>query len=494
MKVLVTGGTGVVGQAAVGELVRRGHSVRLLSRNAREDAAQWPDGVEPWPASVNSPDEIRGSADGCDVVVHVAGIVAENPPEVTFESVNVEGTRNMLAETERAGVGRFIYLSSLGADKGKSQYHASKRKAEECVRKFHGGWIILRPGNVYGPGDEVVSLLLQMTRSLPAVPVIGGGDDRFQPVWMDDVALAIADSVERTDLHGRVLDLAGGETTTTNDLIDRFGSITGRAPVRIPIPAFLASAGTAIAELIGTPFPVNESQLTMLREGNVIADPGSNALTAVFKIEPISLDEGLKKLANVQLEQTPDKGVGSLNRKRIWADISGSRLKPEQLFEVFRRDFDEATPGLLDAKAEPDTRCQLEEGATITMSLPVRGNVQVRVQELTDRKATLVTLAGHPLAAAIRFICEQRGDHVRFEIQVFDRAANFADWLAMKTIGESMQGLTWHGVVERMIGESGGSAPGGVEREQGSLDDNQAELIETWVKDLVMERRSAEFS
>src|SRR3954447_4918744 len=116
MKVLVTGGTGVVGYSTVGELVRRGHSVRLLSRNATEDVAQWIDGGEPWPASVSERGRIRGSEDGCDIVLHIAGIVAEEPPEITFDSVNVAGTSNMLSEAERAGVGRFIYVSSLGAD------------------------------------------------------------------------------------------------------------------------------------------------------------------------------------------------------------------------------------------------------------------------------------------------------------------------------------------------------------------------------------------
>jgi NADH dehydrogenase len=395
----------------------------------------------------------------------------------------------MLSEAERAGTGRFIYVSSLGADTGESPYHVSKKQAEDLVRKFHGGWIILRPGNVYGPGDEVVSLLLQMVRSLPAIPVIDGGDDKFQPIWMDDLAIAIADSAERTDLHGRVLELAAEETTSTNDLVERFGAITGRIPMRIPVPGFLATAGAAVAEFVGAPLPVNESQLTMLREGNVISDPGSNALTAVFRIKPTTLDEGLRKLADAQLEQTPGDGVGSLTRKRIWADISGSRLTPEQLFEKFRSDFDEATPGLLDAKVEPGTTCQLEQGATITMSLPLRGNVQVRVQELTSCKATLVTLAGHPLAGAVRFLSEQRGDVFRFEVQVYDRPANILDWLAMKTIGESMQGLTWTGLVERMISESGGACPDGVQSEEVDLDEEQAELIDSWVKDLVLERK-----
>ncbi len=489
MKVLVTGGTGVVGEAVVSELCRRGHSVRLLSRNATEDVAQWGDATEPWPASVSDADKLVGCAAGCDLVLHVAGIIAEAAPDVTFDTVNVEGTRNVVREAERAGVGRFIYVSSLGADRGESPYHRSKKAAEGIVEAFRGGWIILRPGNVYGPGDEVVSLLLQMVRTLPAIPVIGGGDDPFQPVWVGDLAAAIVQAVERTDLHGHVLEIAGPEETSTNDLLSRLSVITGREPARIPVPGFIAGAAAAVAGLVGAPLPVNESQLTMLKEGNVIRAPGINALMAVFHIEPASLDVGLKKLADVQPEQLPGDGVGLLKRKRIWADISGSRLSPEELFEVFRRDFNEATPGIVNAEIEPGTRCDLDEGVTITMSLPMRGNIQVRVQELTPRKATLVTLKGHPLAGAVRFLSEARGDHVRFEVQVFDRPASITDWLVMKTVGESMQARTWESLIEKMVAESGGSSPVGVEHEEENLDEPQALLIEEWLRDLVDERK-----
>jgi len=494
MKVLVTGGTGVVGQAVVTELVRRGHSVRLLSRDAVDDVAQWTDSVEAWPASVSDAGRVRGSAEGCDVVLHVAGIVSESPPETTFQSVNVEGTRNMVRETERAGTARFIYVSSLGADEGKSPYHQSKREGEAIVQGFRGGWIVLRLANVYGPGDEVVSLLLKMVRTLPAIPVINGGDDRFQPIWVDDVAAGLAASVERTDLHGRTLHLAGNDETSTNDLLNRFARITGRKPVRIPLPGFLASAGVAVAEAVGMPLPINESQLTMLREGNVLRDSGSNALTTVFGIAPVTLEDGLKKLADCQPEQLPEEGIGSLKRKRIWADISDSSLSAEELFEQFRRDFNEATPGTVDAEIEPGTHSVLSEGATLTLSLPLRGNIQVRVQELTPRKATLVTLAGHPLAGCVRFLSEERGDLVRFETQVYDRPASLPDWFAMRTVGSGIQTRTWEGLVQRMVNESGGTAARGIEHNEEKLDESQGELIEEWIRDLVNERKRREAS
>lgn len=500
MKVLVTGGTGVVGQAAVTELLKRGHTVRIVSRNAAEDARQWPPktgvsaGVEAWPASISDSSELRGSAEGCDLVLHLAGIVEESPPEVTFENTNVEGTRLILREAERCKVGRFIYVSSLGAETGQSAYHRSKRRAEDIVRAFAGGWIILRPGNVYGPGDEVVSLLLTMVRTLPVVPFIGTGDDEFQPIWAEDLAQAIAVCVDRTDLHGRVLDLAGEEVTSTTDLLNRFAEITGRNPARIPVPGFLASAGATIAGMLGARLPINENQLTMLSEGNVIRTPGGNALTGVLRIKPTSLDSGLRKLADAQPEQTPDEGVGALKRKRFWADIAGSKLSAEELFSRLRARFGELTPLHMDVNAEPGAPTVLNKGTTITMALPVRGNVQVRVEQLTPTKATLVTLSGHPLCGAVRFLCEQRADLTRFEVQVYDRPANLADWLAMRVAGDQLQGQTWESVVQAMIVESGGRAAGPVRTEEEDLGDDQAGRVEDWLKDLIAERKRSERS
>ncbi|HJP87387.1 MAG TPA: NAD-dependent epimerase/dehydratase family protein [Gemmatimonadaceae bacterium] len=494
MKVLVTGGTGVVGQAAVTELLRQGHAVRVLSRNADEVCEQWPEGVEAWPAAVTEQAELRGCAEGCDVVLHVAGIIEESPPENTYETVNVEGTRAIVREAERCKVGRFIYLSSLGADAGTSPYHRSKRRAEEIVRGFAGGWIILRPGNVYGPGDEVISLTLTMVRTLPVIPVIGGGDHEFQPIWVEDLAQAIGEAVRRTDLHGRVLELAGEERTSLNAILDHLSEITGRSPTRVPIPTFLASAGANMAGMLGVKVPLTESQVTMLSEGNWIRTPGTNALTGVFHIKPTPLDSGLRKLADSQPEQTPEKGVGSFKRRRYWIDISGSTLSAEELFSRFRERFSEVVPITMDLNAEPDTPKVLEKGSTITMGLPLRGNIQVRVEELTAKEAVLVTVAGHPMAGAVRFLSEQIGDALRFQVQLYDRPANLADWFLMRTVGETVQSRSWESMLESLIAESGGSCPGGIQHEEELLDADKAERVEGWLRDLILARKREHYA
>jgi NADH dehydrogenase len=478
-----------VGRATIDALLARGHEVRLFSRHAQDDAKEWKHRVEAFPGDISNEVEVREAANGCEAVVHLTAIVAESPPDATFEKINVNGTRNLVREAERASVRRFVYASSLGADRGESPYHRSKLRGEEIARTFDGKWVIVRLGNVYGNGDEQLSLILKMVRSLPAVPVISGGDRPFQPIWADDAGAALALSAERDDLAGRVLELAGPEQTTFDDVVQRFARITKRDPIRLPVPVPLASMALRAANALGADLPVDSGQLTMLSEGNVVTSAAGNALTTVFGLPGTRLDDGLGMLADSQPEQLPHEGVGALRRKRFWADIEGSRLGPEALFRHFVSHFAECTPWHMDLDAEPGTPRVPELGATLTIALPLRGNVQIRIVELEARRMTVCTVAGHPLAGAVRFLSEARGPHVRFEVQVYDRAANVADWLVMNPIGARLQNATWRETVERVVKESGGRATGGVEHEFATLDAEQAREVNEWLERLVVAQR-----
>src|SRR6266566_2654551 len=185
----------------------------------------------------------------------------------------------------------------------------------------------------------------------------------------------------------------------------------------------------------------------MLSEGNVISTPGTNALTGVFRIKPTPLDSGLRKLADAQPEQTPEKGVGALKRKRFWVDLAGSVLAPEELFARFRVRFGELTPLLMNVHAEPGAPTILEKGTTITMALPARGHVQV-----------------------------------------YDRPANLADWLLMRTVGDSVQARSWESLVKAMVAESGATSASPIQHVEDYLDEGQADRVEGWITDLVIDR------
>jgi uncharacterized protein YbjT (DUF2867 family) len=485
MRVLVTGGTGVVGQSAVTALLKRGHTVRLLSRGAREDVKAWPPGVEAWPGDIGSPASVGGSADGCDAVLHLVAIVDESPPEQTFERINVEGTRVMLGEAMRAGCGRFVFVSSLGADAGTSPYHRSKAAAEALVQGFDGEWVIVRPGAVYGPGDEHLSLMLRMVRTLPVVPLVGDGNQRFQPVWHEDLAEGLAVSVDHAGVANRILEVAGQEIVTQNSLIDRMRALTDRKVPTVPIPEFLATLGLRAMNAAGMGAPVSESQLDMLREENVIAEGQPNALVEDLGVTVTPLEAGLRRFVDEQEIQLPEEGVGSLQQKTFAVDVRPATYDAPRLFEYLRGHLLDIMPSLVDSNPEHSNPSRIEEGATLTLALPLRGHIQVRVAEAAEGRITLMTLAGHPLAGAVRFVTLPIDGGVHFEVQVFDRPANVVDWMLMRPIGDRMQEATWRGLAETVARVAGATNPE-VKEIVRDLAGKDARAVEDWARKLAL--------
>ena len=473
MRVLVTGGTGVIGEGVIPELITRGHTVRLLSRHATEDARQWP-GVEPFEGNIADAATLAGAADGCDAVVHIAGIASEDPPKLTFEAVNVEGTRNILEEARRAGVSRFVFVSSLGADVGESPYHRSKRAAETIVSQSDLQWTIVRPGNVYGPGDEVLSLILKMVRTLPAVPVIDDGGQEFQPIWHEDLARILAAVVERNDLAKQTLEAAGSEITTMSEVVERFREITGRSPVKVPVPSALAQFG------------VDENKLQMLKERNVVR--GRSAVE-VLGIDATPLDAGLRLLADALREALPEDGFGAMEHKTFSADIRGARHSAASLMKLFRDRVNDFMP--IEFVAEPAAPDRIEKGATLTGRLPLRGNFQVRVEVADPTHVVFATLEGHPLAGIVEFTSEERDGALRFAIDTWTRASNVFDWLAVRTVGAPAQDANWRAVVQRIIDASGGTSEG-VQQTKEKLSEEEAATAEERIKRIVQARKREE--
>lgn len=487
MRILVTGGTGVIGAGVIPELLRRGHSVRLLSRHADDDARQW-QRVEAFSGDVADAQSLRGAAGACDAVIHIAGIASENPPERTFERVNAGGIRNIIDEAKRSNVRRFLYVSSLGADTGSSTYHRSKFAAEDLVERSGFEWTIVRPDAVYGPRDEVISTILKMVRALPAIPIVDDGEQRFQPLWYEDLGRALVTLVESNDRLGRTCEIAGSETTSLKDLIDRFSEITGRKPLRIPVPMPLASIGAKIASL-AVDVPVDDVKLAMLHENNVLSDPSSHPL-ADLGIEETPLDQGLRMLASSVPEQLPEEGVGSMEHKRFWADISGSRVPATALIAHFRNHVNDVMP--IEFAAEPGAPTRVALGATMTGHLPIRGNIQIRVERDEPTRITFATVEGHPIAGIVEFTAmDLPGGRVRFAVEVFARAANLFDLIAMRTAGDPAQSANWRTVVQRIIDASGGTSDG-VQQETRILSEEDAADIEKSVRSIVQERRRDE--
>lgn len=490
MNILVTGGTGVVGTAAIPALIRAGHKVRLLSRHAGRDVASFPEAVEPFEADIAHRAELERAVDGCDAVLHIAGIVEENPPETTFQRVNVEGTHNVVAAASAMGQPLVLFVSSLGAERGNSAYHRSKRSAEEVVRGYGGKWIILRPASVYGPGDETVSMLLKMQRTLPAVPVVSVGQQPFQPLWYADFGEVVARTVERPGLAGRTFDLAGPDVTTSDEILAKLTEITGRAVPRLSVPVWVTEVGVQALEAfgglgrnwlrgLGLNPPLNSAKLEMLLEGNVITGDQTNALPE-FVPSPTRLDDGLRMLVDLLPEQLPGDGFGAVVTTTYFADIQGSRYNAARLLDLVCARIQEVMP--IEFAAEPGTRHAAEPGGTLTGAVTGRGNLQVRLEERTGLRATFVTIEGHPLAGVMQLHTENIPGGVRFNVHIAAQPANVLDWLAMRTIGGPMQRANWRTMVRRVIALSGGTSAAGVRSETHAMNDDETADLRTFAE------------
>ena len=249
MKVLVTG-PGRLGARLLPRLEHLGVTGKVLHRRAAADPSPaW----RALRADIADPVSLRGAADGCDVVLHLAALTHSNSRSA-YERVNAEGTGNLLAEARRAGVRHFVHVSTRAIDPRGGAYSRSKARAEERVRNGGIPWTILRPAEVYGTGGEGVDELIARVRRGGRVPIVGDGSARLAPVYVDDVIEAIAAAVLAPPA-GRTLVLAGPEELTYAELVARLAAHFGTRPRPLRVPATLLRAVAWGAALLRLPHP-----------------------------------------------------------------------------------------------------------------------------------------------------------------------------------------------------------------------------------------------
>lgn len=234
MKVLVTGGTGFVGTHLVNTLLRRGHAVTVLARDPRKTRNRYNRPVEAAQGDVLDLASIERAASGHDAVVHLVGIIVEKG-EQTFDRMHREAVENVLAAAKTAGVRRFLHMSAMGSSEdAPSDYSRTKAAGEKAVRASGLDWTIFRPSIVFGYGDGFVGLLAPLVRNNPGfIPVIGDGQNRFQPVAVEDVARVFADALENPVTVGQTYEVGGPEVLTFDQLLRQIAAAVGKPRKRL---------------------------------------------------------------------------------------------------------------------------------------------------------------------------------------------------------------------------------------------------------------------
>lgn len=294
-KILLTGATGFVGRRIFRLLTEKGYSVRCLLRPS-SDAGPL-QGAEVVRGNVWDANSLKGALDGVESVVHLVGIIQDRKLRGnTFEKVHFEGTRNLVEESKRSGVRKFVHMSALGArPDAVSRYHRSKWKAEEAVRGSGMACTIFQPSVMFG---ELPCAFLETMIGLAKIPlftpVIGSGEGKLQPVYVEDVARCFEESLRSQKTNGQTYPLGGKRPYTFVDLITRIETRFGKKKLKMHLP--LALMGLIAFGMDWAPFPtpLSRDQLVMLKEDNV-CDPG--VIERHFGFAPVDFDPWLDRLA-----------------------------------------------------------------------------------------------------------------------------------------------------------------------------------------------------
>jgi NADH dehydrogenase len=294
LTVLVTGGTGFIGPHVVHTLRAQETPVRALVRNPARAGRLTAWGAELATGDVTDPAALGAAFEGVDAVVHLVAIIKGSPAE--FERVMSEGTRNVVAAAQEAGVRRFVLASALGLDersKDAVPYFAAKWEMERAVKESGLEHVIFRPSFVFGRDGGVLPTFIRLARLAPVTPIVGPGTQRLQPIWVEDLAQYYARALTDPAAANRVFDLGGPEAVTWNEFWDRLKRVLGlrRPSVHVPFGAMRLQA-TLTERLPGA--PVTRDQLTMLALGdNVVTD--ANAAVETFGLPLVALNEQLRR-------------------------------------------------------------------------------------------------------------------------------------------------------------------------------------------------------
>ena len=293
--ILVTGGTGFVGPKVVHALRTEEREVRCLVRRPEQAATLEAWGCEIVRGDVTDAASLRRAVAGCDAVVHLVSIITGK--RVDFERVMVEGTQRLLDAAADAGVRRFVLMSALGTDDSSKDlvpYYGAKWEMERSTRESGLEHVILRPSFVFGRDGGVLPLFIRQVRWSPVTPVIGDGERRLQPIWVEDVAAHFAKAIDLPEAASRTFELGGPDRVTWNELYERIARTLGKRRARMHVPVSIMRIGAAVAERLPAP-PLTRDQLTMLEAGDNVCDLAP-ALDA-FGIEVIPLDEQIRRAA-----------------------------------------------------------------------------------------------------------------------------------------------------------------------------------------------------
>jgi uncharacterized protein YbjT (DUF2867 family) len=273
--ITVIGGSGFIGRHIVQALAKRGYRIRVAVR--RPDLAGYvqplgtPGQIMPVQANVRYPDSLRAVCDGAAVVINLTGVLYSAGPQ-SFDAIHAFGAEASATAARDCGAKQFFQMSAIGANPDSaSDYAKSKSEGEARARAAFPGTIVIRPSIVFGPEDDFFNRFAAMARFSPALPLIGGGTTRFQPVYCGDVAEAFARLIDAGIASGTTFELGGPEILTFKQLLEFTLATVGRKRLLIPMPWTLAKMKASVLGLLPKPL-LTLDQVELLKHDNVVSE------------------------------------------------------------------------------------------------------------------------------------------------------------------------------------------------------------------------------
>jgi uncharacterized protein YbjT (DUF2867 family) len=290
--VVIFGGSGFVGRNLIRRLTESGVNVVVASRHPAsvdvDDVKRGTGTVTPVQASILSVEGVKAAVEGAGAVINLVGILQESGAQ-TFNAIHVEGAERVAEAARDAGVARLVHMSALGADPNASSHYAlSKAKGERRVRDVVPEATILRPSIIFGPEDDFFNRFAAMAKYSPALPLIGGGETRFQPVYVENVTEAIARFLSDDATKGKTYELCGPKIYTFKDLLQLILKQKQWTRALIPIPFVLAEIQGTILQMLPKA-PLTRDQVESLKKDNVFS--GTCPGLADLKIRPTRVED-----------------------------------------------------------------------------------------------------------------------------------------------------------------------------------------------------------
>jgi uncharacterized protein YbjT (DUF2867 family) len=277
--VTVFGGSGFVGRHVVRALAKRGWRVRVAVRRPDLAGHLQPMGsvgqIMPVQANLRYPDSVMRAVEGADAVVNLVGILFETGRQ-SFSAVQAEGARTIAKAATRAGITTIVHLSAIGADaESPAVYARTKAAGEAAMRAEAPSTIIMRPSIVFGPEDNFFNQFANLARYLPFLPLIGGGETKFQPVFVGDVAEAVAQALDGKAKSGTTYELGGPEVKSFKEILTYILKETGRDRALIPLPFAIAEIQGRVLQMLPKPL-LTHDQVLMLKSDNTVSDAAAS--------------------------------------------------------------------------------------------------------------------------------------------------------------------------------------------------------------------------